>query len=184
MFDVEKEVPSLELCKKEIWKDIERYEGLYQVSNLGRVRSLARENGYGSRKETRLRKFKISRYGRAEIVLSKNKKLKNYFVHRLVAKAFIPNPFNKPCVNHKDGNPLNNRVENLEWVTYKENDLHARKNKLYGGEKNNTAKLKEKDVVFIRENFGKFSYKELAKMFDITPNHIYKIIKKYCWKYV
>jgi len=184
MFDVEKEVPSLELCKKEIWKDIERYEGLYQVSNLGRVRSLARENGYGSRKETRLRKFKINKYGRAEIVLSKNKKLKNYFVHRLVAKAFIPNPFNKPCVNHKDGNPLNNRVENLEWVTYKENDLHARKNKLYGGEKNNTAKLKEKDVVFIRENFGKFSYKELAKMFDITPNHIYKIIKKYCWKYV
>ena len=184
MFDPKLEVPSLELCKDEIWKDIKGYEGLYQVSNFGGIRSLKRKNGYGSRRKTHLKKFKITRYGRAEVGLSKNGKLKTYFVHRLVAKAFIPNPFDKPCINHKDGNPLNNNVNNLEWVTYKENDLHARRNKLYAGEKNNTAKLREKDVLFIRNNYGRISYKELARKFNIVPNHVYKVVKRYCWKYI
>jgi len=108
---------------KEIWKPIKGYEGLYEVSNLGRVKSLPK-NGNGF-KEIIL-KSGNSTGGYKFVVVNKRKK-KNFAikVHRLVAFAFIPNPENKPCVNHIDSNPLNNRCENLEWCTHKENMKHA-----------------------------------------------------------
>lgn len=98
---------------EEIWKDIEGYEGLYQVSNMGRVRSLTRNI---------ILKNQIARSGYKRIQLYKNNKgYKHFQIHRLVANAFIPNPDNLPQVNHKDENKANNRVDNLEWCDSKYN---------------------------------------------------------------
>ncbi len=111
---------------KEIWKDIKGYEGLYQISNLGRIKSLPKINGYKFQKEL-IRKNELGTNGYLIIVLNKNSKHHSYSIHRLVAQAFIPNPKDKPQVNHKDGNKLNNNVENLEWTTRSENQKHAYK---------------------------------------------------------
>ena len=99
----------------EIWKDIVGYEGLYQVSNLGNVK--------------RINFFKKERFvipcskgsGYLYVSLSKNNKQKNFYIHRLVATAFIENPDNLPVINHKDENRSNNIVDNLEWCTQKYN---------------------------------------------------------------
>lgn len=101
---------------QEIWKDISGYEGLYQVSNLGRIKSL---KGYYHRKEKILKSG--IRNGYYVINLSKKRERKSYQVHRLVAQAFIPNPDNYLIINHKDENPLNNYVGNLEWCSQKHN---------------------------------------------------------------
>lgn len=123
---------------KEIWKDIEGFEGYYQVSNLGRVRSLDREiifnNGKSDTAKTKAkgRVLTITKQtqGYSQIGLCKNGTQKSYRLNRLVAKAFIPNPDNKLYVNHIDGNKDNNRADNLEWVTNSENIMHAYKNGL------------------------------------------------------
>ena len=102
--------------KKEIWKDVKNYEGLYEVSNLGRVKSL---NYNRTRKEKILKSGYVCGY--CKVVLCKYGKMKHFLVHRLVAEAFIDNSNNKPCIDHIDGNPMNNRVENLRWCTQREN---------------------------------------------------------------
>ena len=111
----------------EIWKNIKGfgiYDELYQVSNLGRVKSLDKyvSNGNG----LRLIKGRILKIGYAgqypSVQLSHKQRIKNIPIHKLVAKTFIPNPNNLPCINHKDCNPENNNVENLEWCTYKYNN--------------------------------------------------------------
>lgn len=121
----------------EIWKSVEGYEGLYEVSNMGHVRSvdriIIRKNGIKLRCKGKELYFTISKVDershrpRASVQLWKNNIATLHRVHRLVAKAFIPNPENKPTVNHIDGNPLNNCVENLEWNTFSENQIHAYK---------------------------------------------------------
>ena len=98
----------------ETWKDIAGYEGLYQVSDLGRVRSLKYE-------KVRLMKPRDNGCGYFQISFRREGKRKLFLVHRLVAEAFIPNPSNFPIVNHKDENPANNAVDNLEWCTAKYN---------------------------------------------------------------
>lgn len=106
----------------EEWKDIEGYEGLYQVSNYGRVKSLERTIVYKDGRKKVIKEKVLHNFhnelGYCHVMLSKNGKLKRTKVHRLVAKAFIPNPNNYPIINHKDENPSNNIVENLEWCTY------------------------------------------------------------------
>lgn len=102
---------------KEIWKDIKDYNGLYQISNLGRVKSL----GNSATRKEKIRKLKTDKKGYYIINLFKNGKTKNYRVHRLVAEAFIPNPENKPEIDHINTIRCDNRVENLRWVTPKEN---------------------------------------------------------------
>lgn len=119
----------------EEWKDVVGYEGVYEVSNYGRVRTHKNKTTYTSRHgirhwKQRILKEKAKNNRDVRISLWKDGKSKDYLVHRLVAEAFIPNPANKPTVNHIDGNPRNNYVENLEWATYQENNNHAFDNKL------------------------------------------------------
>ena len=100
---------------KEIWKDIEGYEELYQVSNLGRLRN---SKGLILKQATHFEKYKL-------ISLSKEGARKSYRVHRIVANAFIPNPENKPDINHINGKRDDNKITNLEWVTNLENQIHS-----------------------------------------------------------
>ena len=113
----------------EEWRDIKGYEGNYMVSNLGRIKSLVGWNGNKYIKRDKILnpyKQKVGQgYCRLLVKLCKNGKKKYGKVHRLVADAFIPNPENKPNINHKDGNPLNNIVNNLEWCTQRENIIHS-----------------------------------------------------------
>ena len=116
----------------EIWKPIKGYEGLYEVSNLGRIKSLKRLvkkwDGYRIVPEKILTPRANNR-GYLRINLCKDGITKTFSPHRLVAEAFIPNPDNLPCVNHKDENPLNNVVSNLEWCTYSYNNSYGNRNK-------------------------------------------------------
>lgn len=116
----------------EIWKDIEGFEGHYQISNYGRVKSLARRTGaaHECNLEDKIlspieKREKGQKQGYLFVNLFKKNKGTLSYVHRLVAQAFIDNPENKKTVNHKDGNKHNNHVDNLEWNTNKENNMHA-----------------------------------------------------------
>ena len=101
---------------EEIWKDIKGYEGLYKVSNLGHIYSnYVNRNLEGS----------LDKYGYKVTILTNNGIHRRYLSHRLVAQAFIPNPENKPQVNHIDEDKINNRIDNLEWNTAKENMNHG-----------------------------------------------------------
>jgi hypothetical protein len=110
----------------EIWKDINGYEGYYQISNQGNVRSIDRFDGVHDRKGTII-KPNLKQNGYLQVGLRMHSKRKWIGVHRLVAIHFIENPDNKPQVNHIDGNKQNNTINNLEWVTAKENQNHATK---------------------------------------------------------
>jgi hypothetical protein len=109
----------------EIWKDIDGYKNLYQVSNFGRIKSLSHVNNLGKLRQECILGNRLSDRGYHTAVLYNNGKPKSFRVHRLVAFAFIPNLDNKPHVNHIDGVKSNNLVENLEWVTISENQKHA-----------------------------------------------------------
>lgn len=151
--------------KKEIWKPIKEYEGLYEVSNLGRVRSLDKivKKWDGERLlKGRVLKENIGKFGYRKSILTKNHKAKTLLLHRLVANTFIPNPENKPQVNHIDGNKGNNNVDNLEWVTASENVKHAYSTEL----KNPSNKQIEKIT-----QLGKESNKPI-KQLDLEGNTI------------
>lgn len=151
---------------KEIWKDVKGYEGLYQVSNLGRVKSLDAYVNVGIKNVKKaLRKGKylkatVNRCGYFIVELSKNGTRKTTTIHRLVASAFIDNPHNKPCVNHIDGNKQNNYISNLEWCTHSENIKHAFDNGLkvckYGKEHHNHKIINQYDLNnnFIKKWYG------------------------------
>ena len=115
----------------ENWKDVEGYEGLYQVSDLGNVRSLERitirSNGWPHTTPPSILKFRIRSSGYYCVKLYKDKVSKDHSVHRLVATAFIPNPSNLPLVNHKKGNITDNRPSELEWCTLQYNIEQADK---------------------------------------------------------
>ena len=109
------------MITKEIWKDIQGYEGVYQISNLGEIKSLERmivtNDNITKKIKEKILKPCLRKNGYYGIVLKKDDKSKYYAIHRLVAQHFIPNPNNLPQVNHKDENKINNCVENLEWCT-------------------------------------------------------------------
>lgn len=151
---------------EEIWKDIEGYEGLYQVSNSGRVKSLERykENHSKLQKvEEKIKTVSIDNIGYYRVCLYKDNKLKNARVHRLVAQTFIPNPDNLREVNHKDGNKLNNNIDNLEWVTSSENNKHAWNTGLHI--------CTEKQRKQLSKNNQKYKSKEIHQL-DLNGNYI------------
>lgn len=134
----------------EIWKDIEGYEGLYLISNMGRLKSIERvvKGGYCNRyiciKKERQRSIIYCGDGYGRVMLFKNGKHKGYLIHRLVGLHFIPNPENKPEVNHKFGFKKDNRASQLEWHTPMENMQHAHRTGLkkgVSGSANGSAKL-------------------------------------------
>ena len=116
--------------ESERWKDVVDYEGIYEVSNRGRVRSAkgktTHTEHHGKRKwRQRVLTQKVDSQNSCRVSLWKRKQETTWLVHRLVALAFLDNPESKKYINHKDGNRLNNFVENLEWSTSKENNNHA-----------------------------------------------------------
>lgn len=161
----------------EIWRDICGYEGIYQVSNFGRVKSLHFDR-------ERLLKLRQDYKGYVYVVLHKDGECKPCKVHRLVAETFILNSEGKPQVNHIDGNKSNNRVENLEWVTNSENKKHSYENgicKPNCGTKNVMSRLTAADVRYIRSNYIPYDKKSgeraLAKRFNVSKTLIGNIIK-------
>lgn len=111
--------------QEETWKDIQDFEGKYQISNLGRVKSLYNDNGYKKTYREKILKYSIKKNGYCQVILVKNRKRYSKNIHRLVAQAFIPNPNNLPCVNHKNEIKSDNAVENLEWCTISYNTRYS-----------------------------------------------------------
>ena len=169
----------------EIWKDIKDYEGAYQISSKGRFKSLARR--YSPREEI-LKPF-LTKDGYEMVELCKNNKAAHKRVNRLVAIAFIPNNQNKPQVNHIDGNKLNNCVENLEWVTNSENQIHAYKTGIEvsrKGEKHGMAKLKDCEAKEIKNIYSKggITQLELSKIFKVSQSTINRVTSGNNWKHI
>lgn len=172
---------------KEIWKDINGYEGLYQVSNMGRVKRLNTCDSIGRMLDERVLK-KSNNNGYEMVRLCKNAKQYGYNIHRLVAQAFIPNPENKPQVNHIDENKTNNTILNLEWVTAKENQNH-------GSSIERSAKNRCKSVIAIDIANGEYneymSCKECSIKLGLSAGNINNVLKGrqkqtggYIFKYV
>jgi hypothetical protein len=173
----------------EVWKDIEGYEGLYQVSNIGRVKSLQRiapRSKFGNIPvKERILKFGKNRCGYNYVNLKLFSVSKTFTVHRLVTKAFLPNMENKPDVNHKNGIKTDNRVKNLEWVTTSENVKHSFKNGFQSNkcEKNPSSKISKNDVLRIRsEEFKDIPKSEIALIFGISKGNVNKILRKAIWQ--
>lgn len=165
--------------KKEIWKPIPNYEKYYQVSNFGNVKSLNREvydeRGYFKKLKGKPLKFSVngnkglSTYYR--VTLKRNSKEKTShreYIHRLVAMLFIPNPDNKPEVNHKDGNKFNNKVANLEWCDGLHNKRHAIRIGLID---------KCKKVINTETNEIYLSIQDAAKYTDYCWQHLSKMMR-------
>ena len=168
----------IEILPDEQWRDVPEYEGLYQVSNLGRVKSFHHGKEY-------LRTPSINDHGYRVVILYKGGKHKQFRVHVVVALAFIPNPENKPIVNHIDGNKTNNRVDNLEWATYSENLTHAYRTSLMSirrGLDCPNSKLDADAVRYIREHYiagdRNFGQEALARKFNVSVSTIYAVISR------
>lgn len=166
----------------EKWKSVKGFEGIYEVSSTGRIKTL----NYRKSGAERIRKIKKpGQNGYFKLILCKNNKRYHFSVHRLVAIAFVDNPSNKPVVNHIDGNKLNNNYKNLEWVTKKENDEHAIKTGLRDNvaEKHGMSKLRNIQVLAIR-NLIKSGMRQnkIAKIFNISPGAVNHIKKQRQWR--
>lgn len=171
----------------EVWKDIVDFEGLYKISNLGnivRVEHIIKDkNGFSKKQCFKVMTQKTCKNGYKSVCL----KGKSLLVHRLVAKSFLNNSEEKPCVNHKNSKRHDNRVENLEWCTYKENTNHAitNDNLKVTGEDNPSSKLNEDNVILIREYIKKGkSNLEISKIFNVSRAAIYYIKVGKTWTHV
>ena len=172
----------LEDLEGEIWRWIRGYEGLYQISNFGRVKSFPRKGSRGTKTTGFLiMKPLITRSGYLYVSLKNKGAMQRFKLHRLVSQAFIENPENKQTVNHKDGNKFNNYVDNLEWATQDENNQHAIDTGLQkSGANRNTAKLTNEQVKYIRENYiprdSEFGGAALARKFNVKSSTVQNVI--------
>ncbi len=173
----------------EEWKDIQGYEGIYQISNLGRVRSLDRythvkcdKYEYDRKTKGRILKPKTMkcRYYAVDLCNEKGV-MKEFTIHRLVAQAFLPDFDSSLTVNHKDGNHFNNCVNNLEMTTIVGNNNHALAQGLNVG----SSKLNVSDVLNIRRLHREgYSYTDIAAMYNLTRQSIYCICTYRTWKFI
>lgn len=174
----------------EIWKDIKNYEGYYQVSNLGRIRSLDRIVGgpYNSKRKLKSKLLfgtsNIDKY--VQVMLCKYGKPKSRLVHSLVANTFMYNPNLDLRINHKDCDKTNNIITNLEWVTQSENIIHSYANNLHkSGIDHHNSKFKRNDVVSIRHLLKNGnSQSSIAKKFNVSKVAIYNIANNITYKNV
>lgn len=173
----------------EIWKDIEGFEGAYMASNFGNIKSVERlkKDTVGRKRvfpEKQITKI-VNVKGYYQVNLYKNKN-HTKTVARIVAKLFVPNPHNKPQVNHIDGNKQNNHVSNLEWVTAMENITHSIETGLKriarGEQRPLTTHLKEKDIHEIR--LSKSMKKDIAKQYNISIATVWNIRTHKTWKHI
>lgn len=157
----------------EEWRDIEGYEGVYQVSSMGRVRNTTKKNGKTISVFTRGR-------GYGGVALRKNNAPVSVYVHRLVAMAFINKPEYANIVNHKNGIKKDNRVENLEWCNHAENSKHAIATGLIRqrGENSSSAKFTLKEVIMIKKfySLNRISIREVSELLDVSFTCIQQII--------
>lgn len=165
---------------KEIWRDVVGYEGKYQVSSMGRVKSLSRARDCGHKQPVPERILKLCWAGTSaylSVSLHKSGKSQMFRVHRLMAKVFLPNPEGKLEVNHKDADRRNNKLSNLEWATRIENAHHAMNLGLYPtGNRNGNGKLTDKQEEQIRERLAKGETgKTIAPDFGVSPTLINQI---------
>jgi hypothetical protein len=161
----------------ENWRDIEGYEGFYQVSDLGNVRRIGRAKG--SVVGAMLKPF-TSTHGYLVVGLCREKISKKFSVHRLVLSAFTENKGKNLDVRHKDGTRINNKLENLEWGTRSENMQDAAKHgRTNRGLKNFSNKLSENDVLSIRDD-GR-SHSAIARSYDINPSVVSRIKSRKAW---
>ena len=180
----------------EEWKDCPEYEVVYQISNLGRLKSkpvfvendslFGDEGGYV--KHIKIKNQTINRYGYMTSKLCFQGKCRRLTIHRLVAKAFIPNPNNYSQVNHIDGNKKNNTISNLEWVSAAQNTKHAWDTGLINsdhmkGARHHNAKINEDIVKEIRNN-DELTRKELAQKYSVSISTINDILSKKTWGHV
>lgn len=176
----------------EEWRDIVGFEGFYQVSSIGRCRSLDRtvKSRWGTPKplKGRIRVPGVQREGYLMVLLNRDGKSFKRYVHRMVAEAFIKNPQSHPQINHIDGNKSNNAANNLEWTTGSENCRHAIASGLYQnarGEAIGSAKLTEQDVIEIRRMVATGAmHKEAAALFGIGRKAVTKIVNRQRWQHV
>lgn len=178
---------------KEIWKEIGGNREIYEISNLGHARTKDRIGARGYQVKGHDLVLQDNSNGYLRCGMNLDGKPKSYLIHRLVAEQFVLNPYNKPFVNHIDGNKHNNMVENLEWCTKSENELHAHKiglhpNRGTKGEKHGMHKLTKEQVDYIRANHVKYDKnngsKPLAKSFGVRPQTITDIVNNRTWKEV
>lgn len=157
----------------EVFKNVKGYDGFYQVSDLGNVKSLKSNKFLNGSFDNQFYK-RVTFFDK-----------KCYKIHRLVAIAFIPNPENKPQVNHINGIKHDNRLDNLEWCTGIENMQHANKNNLVPfmkGIKNGRSKLTEIDIIEIRKS--KDTIKKLSYIYKVSTSLLYKIRLNKAWTHI
>jgi hypothetical protein len=162
------------------WRSVEEFDGYYEISSNGEVKSLGRwVKGKGNSQQWRdgriLTPIKDTKNGYFQVGLCIDRKISTRFVHRLLGIAFIPNPLNLPQINHKDGNKNNNDLNNLEWCTHQENIKHSRDVlKKCIGEDNGNAKLTNEQVKEIRKIEGTLKYK--ANKYNVSISCIHRVM--------